>query len=187
MVTLYQIIYVQCCIHYLISCPVYSVFYLKHTTTPLCYHNYSHFSVFSFSAVFRKSEFSLYPFYSKKKGNAGGVPLTRKPSFGNPRPFLHQYEVKGQIRATSCGPNSVPSSPTKVKGSGFKRSLSFGAGSKPVPLKTPPLSQVAVPPQRAAETAPEGVAVCATPNSQMSAKSSKCVVARQCKFSQYQF
>lgn len=129
----------------------------------------------------RKSEFSLYPFYSKKKGGAGGVPLTRKPSFGNPRPFLHQYEVKGQARATSCGPNSLPSSPLKVKGSGFKRSLSFGAGSKTAPLKTPPLSQVALPPQRAAEAPPEGMTMCATPVSQVPAKTSKCVVARQCK------
>ena len=96
-------------------------------------------------AVFRKNEFNLYPFYSKKKGGAGssslgGVGLSRKASFGasgGVRPFLHQYGVKGQ-QSTSDGVadkagdssdqgkhNSAPSTP--VKSRVVRRTLSFGA------------------------------------------------------------
>jgi hypothetical protein len=100
-------------------------------------------------AVFRKNEFNLYPFYSKKKGGGGsssqlgGVGLTRKASFGangGVRPFLHQYEVKGQQSSTSTSDvpadktddnseqgkhSSAPSSP--VKSRVVRRTLSFGA------------------------------------------------------------
>lgn len=134
-------------------------------------------------AVSRKSEFNLYPFYPKKKGACGGVALTRKPSAGSMRPFLHQYEVKGQGRASSCGPNSAPSSPTKSKGSaGFKRSLSFGAGrSKKMPPKAPPPSSRPVPPLQMVVDAKERTVSTssATPTYQTGGK---CVVARQCEF-----
>ena len=105
------------------------------------------------AAVFRKNEFNLYPFYSKKKGGGagsssqlGGVGLTRKASFGaggggGVRPFLHQYEVKGQQSSTSKSDvpadktddsssdqgkhSSAPSTP--VKSRVVRRTLSFGA------------------------------------------------------------
>ena len=100
----------------------------------------------SSTAVFRKSEYNLYPFYSKKKGAGGkaGVALSRKPSLGSVRPFLHQYEVKAP--GTDGLPNSAPTTPIKSQG-GFRRSLSFGAGpsrggtsrpSVPVPIAPAP-------------------------------------------------
>jgi hypothetical protein len=119
------------------------------------------------------------------------VALTRKPSFGSMRPFLHQYEVKGQTRTVSCGANSAPSSPVKSKESGFKRSLSFGAGvrKKPVvsaaaaavpPLRPPLTSR---PPPQVANTKEHVVTSCATPTSQVgpALSSNKQVLARQCE------
>ena len=81
-------------------------------------------------AVFRKTESNLFPFYSRRKGSVGGTLLTRKPSMGSMRPFLHQYEVKLEgSTSPSSQPNSAPTSPVKSKESVFKRrSLSFGAG-----------------------------------------------------------
>lgn len=132
--------------------------------------------------MFRKSEFNLYPFYSKKKGSGGGVALTRKPSFGSMRPFLHQYEVKGQV---TCGPNSAPSSPVKTKESGFKRSLSFGAGvggKKGHFMPPPPQASKATPPQHVVDAKEDPVVtMCATPLSQIAPASGKRVVARQCE------
>lgn len=121
--------------------------------------------------MFRKSELNLYPFYSKKKGSGGGVALSRRPSFGGSmRPFLHQYEVKGQPpRAVSCGPNSVPSSPVKSKDSGFKRSLSFGAGISKMTGKIP-CAPVTTPSQRHMPTREQPVdALCATPTTSQGA------------------
>ena len=138
-----------------------------------------------YAAVFRKSEFNLYPFYSKRKGGngggAGGTSLTRKPSFGSVRPFLHQYEVKNHPRAASSQPSSAPSSPIKSKDSGFKRSLSFGAGARarhnaqpsPVPLQ-----------QMLAKNREEPVPSTRSPpttSSQATASNGKCVLARQCR------
>lgn len=141
-----------------------------------------------FSAVCRKNEITLYPFYKKKGGSGsggGGVPLTRKPSFNSMRPFLHQYEVKGQ-----SGPNSAPSSPVKSKESGFKRSLSFGAGArkkpnqqKVTPHNLPPLSM----PTATAVKDHTPLVTCATPPAPKTTPTTvvpaagKCVVARQCK------
>lgn len=130
--------------------------------------------------MFRKSEVNLYPFYSKKKGGNGGVPLTRKPSFGSMRPFLHQYEVKGQARAASCGPNSAPASPVKTKESGFKRSLSFGAGARKKAVPRPPRPSPPLPVADAKENTAVAT-TCATPTSQVTPSSNKCVVARQCE------
>ena len=96
------------------------------------------------AAVFRKSESNLYPFYCRRKGNgSGGTSLTRKPSFGSMRPFLHQYEVKveGGKASSTLQPNSAPSSPLKSKESGFKRSLSFGAGPARKQLPKRPRTQ----------------------------------------------
>ena len=114
----------------------------KHTFEP---YNLIFYSLYLPLAVFRKNEFNLYPFYSKKKGGAGssslgGVGLSRKASFGasgGVRPFLHQYGVKGQ-QSTSDGAadkagdssdqgkhNSAPSTP--VKSRVVRRTLSFGA------------------------------------------------------------
>lgn len=135
-------------------------------------------------AVFRKSEFNLYPFYSKKRGGGGSVALTRKPSFGNMRPFLHQYEVKGYARTVSCGPNSAPSSPVKSKESGFKRSLSFGAGARKKPVLHPPSPRPPLvgPSLHVAGAKEHGVVTtCATPTSQVGPSTSKCVLARQCE------
>lgn len=130
--------------------------------------------------MFRKSELNLYPFYSKKKGGNGGFPLTRKPSFGSMRPFLHQYEVKGQARAA---PNSAPSSPVKTKESGFKRSLSFGAGARKKATPHPPRASPLGAPLHEAVTKESVVATaCATPPSQAAPCSSKRVVARQCEW-----
>ena len=61
------------------------------------------------------------------KSSLSGVALTRRPSFGKNRPFIHQYEVKGQ----SSKPSSAPATPVKVKETGFKRSISFGGGANP--------------------------------------------------------
>ncbi len=132
--------------------------------------------------MFRKSEATLYPFYSKRKGGPGGVALTRKPSFGSVRPFLHQYEVKGHAaRSVSSQPNSAPSTPVKTKESGFKRSLSFGAGvhKKPLLPRTtlpPPQHTFTTPPQKQEGADDQGEAPptpSATPSS-----NGKCVLAR---------
>lgn len=156
------------------------------------------------AAVFRKSEANLYPFYSRRKGNGGGgSSLTRKPSFGSMRPFLHQYEVKVDgSHTTSNQPNSAPSSPLKSKGSGFKRSLSFGAGPPRKVLPKQPLTQsslaAALMNQKRSDALSQplmqnqkrsdghsrqesvpGTSVVTTPISMLPAK---CVVARQRKF-----
>lgn len=162
--------------------------------------------MFSPAAVFRKSETNLYPFYSKRRGGAGGTALTRKPSFGSVRPFLHQYEVKGEtnIKKNGCKiedkspaqPNSAPSSPAKSKESGFKRSLSFGAGVAKKQMPKVPNSQSS--PSLAGLMAAQKVATptradlsvhsttVATPAISRGDKSmpasGKCVLARQCEF-----
>lgn len=91
-------------------------------------------SVFFFSAVTRKNEFPLYSLYPVKKVQPSGTQLSRKPSLGKNRPFLHQYEVKGQYKPSSQ-PSSAPGTPIKSKESGFKRSLSFGGGINPRQLQ----------------------------------------------------
>ena len=86
-------------------------------------------------AVSRKSEFTLAPLFPNKKQptpTLSGMSLSRRLSFGKNRPFLHQYEVKGQPDvATHAQPSSAPTTPVKAKGGGFKRSLSFGGGVNP--------------------------------------------------------
>ena len=149
--------------------------------------------------MFRKSESNLYPFYSKRRGS-GGTALTRRPSFGSVRPFLHQYEVKGEASTgnkSTPQPNSAPSSPVKSKESGFKRSLSFGAG--PAKKQLPKVASVqssttiglASKQQATTSTQVNPVPVSTsvvTPTvsggDQSSSAVGKCVVARQCEFKQ---
>lgn len=88
------------------------------------------------AAVSRKSEFSHLGCTSQP--SLAGTPLTRKQSLRKIRPFLHQYEVKGH----PYKPNSAPSSPVRVKGSSFKRSLSFGGGVNPRCVATSGMSAV---------------------------------------------
>ena len=113
--------------------------------------------------------------------------LTRKPSLGGVRPFLHQYEVKGENKGVSSQPNSAPTSPIKSKESGFRRSLSFGAGiagrkyiqkaSLPHPLTLPATSQLSGGKEEESTT----TTTCATPTSQVVSSNGKCVMARQCE------
>ena len=91
------------------------------------------------TAVSRKNEFPLYSIYPVNPAGSIAIPnplsgarLSRKPSFGKNRPFLHQYEVKGQQGMTTpTQHNSAPNTPVKSKEAGFKRSLSFGGGVNP--------------------------------------------------------
>ena len=74
-------------------------------------------------AVFRKNEFNLYPFYSKKKGLGapiGGMSLSRNSSFGGGcggvRPFLHQYGVRGQESSSTETPGDSKDEETSDQG-----------------------------------------------------------------------
>ena len=164
-------------------------------------------------AVFRKNEFNLYPFYSKKKGGSGssslgGVGLTRKPSFGasgGVRPFLHQYEVKGQQSSASTPSDvtddkvddtsdqgkhsSAPSTP--VKSRVVRRTLSFGAqpskgGSasskrinRPSSLSS---SSCASSCNGSGSSSKQGSSYVPIAPAPPTSSSNKCVVARPCKF-----
>lgn len=172
-------------------------------------------------AVFRKNEFNLYPFYSKKKGGAGsssqlgGVGLTRKASFGaggggGVRPFLHQYEVKGQQSSTSKSDvpadktddssseqgkhSSAPSTP--VKSRVVRRTLSFGAqpsskgggGSKRVNRPSSLSSSNSASScsggadsSSSSKQSSSYVPIAPAPPPPSSSSSNKCVVARPCK------
>lgn len=74
-------------------------------------------------AVFRKNEFNLYPFYSKRKGLGapiGGMSLSRKSSIGGGcgglRPFLHQYGVRGQGSSSTETPGDSKDEETSDQG-----------------------------------------------------------------------
>lgn len=146
------------------------------------------FSTFS-AAVFRKNEFNLYPFYSKKKGlgtSLGGVGLTRKASFGasgGVRPFLHQYEVKGHESSATPSDkkgdessdqgkhSSAPTSP--VKSRVVRRTLSFGA--QPTKGGSKRINRLSSSGSVASNYVPIAPAV-APPTT-----TNKCVVARPCE------
>lgn len=137
--------------------------------------------------------------------------LTRKPSFGasgGVRPFLHQYEVKGQQSSPSTSTSDVPadktddtsdqgkhnSAPsTPVKSRVVRRTLSFGAqpskgsggGSKhinrPSSLSSSSCASLCNGGSSSSKQSSSYVPIAPAPPPTSS--SNKCVVARPCKFS----